>query len=151
MSPVRRLLLLTAALVALLALAACRDDKDVKSVNPDNSSTQASPTALAALPEGNKEQTIKIQNAQIDTDLLKLIANSPTVLHVDNQDTVAYTLSIGDLVANTPIPPRQITDVSFTTTDTGEYTLELFGQGATSPVASVQVHVETAGNTAPVP
>jgi major membrane immunogen (membrane-anchored lipoprotein) len=132
-----------ALLVVLTLLAACGTDKS--ETGEDDTNTNPSPEQQANVPEGVDELEIAIEGGKIDTDTLNLQQDQPAMMHVDNKDAEAYSIQIvPNLVAPSNVAASGITDVSFTTSVAGEYTLELrMADDSGDPLDTVQVKVQS--------
>jgi hypothetical protein len=146
MALVRRWVLLIALIAAFVALAACGKSKRVVSVaEPQNMSSDASPTTLAGVPAGAETQRLTIEHGKFNTDELRLQERQSATLVIVNKDATAYTLVTDGLLASVSIPPNQTTPVSLTTTTAGRYPTTLTAAGATKPADTFTIIIQGPG------
>lgn len=135
--------MMVALLLGLVVLAGCGGDDS--ETGDDDVNTNPSPEQQANVPQGSEELDIKIESGEIDADNINLQINEPVMIHVDNQDGQAYSVQIvPNLVVASEIAASGITDVSLTTSEPGDFTLELrAADGSGEPLDTVQVQVQS--------
>jgi hypothetical protein len=141
----RRVLMLVALATAL---AGCGDKEEV--ATDREAIPNASPTALAALPDDIEEATVLVESGTFLVEELVLSRGEPTVLHVVNADDRAYRLTITeDLVRPTLIAASGTTNVGFTTPDADVYEGQLLAAERDNVLDTVRVVVQAVGGIAP--
>ncbi len=128
---------------ALLLFVACQDDNDEVAEEIDGD-VIGSPQAANELEQDIEEITVAITDGEFDEDGIELIEERPTVLTVQNNDDVAYTLNIDPLVTNTEIRAGESTQIEFTTPVSAEYVSSLLPESGGDPLDTMTVEVISA-------
>jgi hypothetical protein len=135
------------ALGVLLVLVGCGKDTEVaERVITD---TNASPTALPALPPEIERADLTIQGGEFVEDELKVTKDASTMLIIDNRDSTSYHLRIEGLVPDTVIPPNTTTRADFVPTIPGETSAYLMAEGSDEPIDTLLVVVQDPLHMAP--
>lgn len=141
-----RLSILVAAL--LLVSTACMGDKTEVAREVDKGE-QASPTALAEMPQDINVARITIKDGAFSVEEVIVQQAEPSILNVENQDGRAYRFEIDDIVAPTDVAANTTTRVAFTAPKADRYTGKLLAVDSDAVIAQITVDVSAPGAVAP--